>query len=187
MKFQVLLSLCVVLFIAPIAGAVEMEHQEFPKKITVNDTPLVLHGCGLLKVAVIFKVYVAALYLGDGVTPDRVFEDVPKRIEIAYLRAIDTNIIFEAGNAALSNNVPPAELAELQPRVDQINAMYENVDKGDRYAITYLPGRGTELTLNGESQGVVEGADFASAYFKIWLGKKVAKPELRDALLGRTH
>ena len=70
----------------------------------------------------------------------------------------------------------------IQSRIDAINALYEDVGPGDRYALTYLPGRGTELSRNGVSKGIIEGADFAAAYFKIWLGRKVARPELRDAL-----
>lgn len=40
----------------------------------------------------------------------------------------------------------------------------------DRYSLTYMPGVGTELALNDNPLGVIDGADFAAAYFRIWLG-----------------
>lgn len=55
---------------------------------------------------------------------------------------------------------------------------------GDRGTLTYLPGRGTELTLNGRPLALIEGADFARAYFDIWLGPDPIDAGLRDALLG---
>jgi hypothetical protein len=47
-----------------------------------------------------------------------------------------------------------------------------------------VPGAGTELALNGNRLGVVEGADFAAAYFRIWLGDSPVDTRLRDQLLG---
>ncbi|MBK9111219.1 MAG: chalcone isomerase family protein [Nitrospira sp.] len=60
---------------------------------------------------------------------------------------------------------------------------------GDRYGLTYLPGVGTELALNGERKGIVEGADFAAAYFAIWLGPDPINEALKEGLTwtgGRT-
>jgi hypothetical protein len=50
--------------------------------------------------------------------------------------------------------------------------------------LTYIPGKGTELTLNGKSKGTVEGADFAAALFSIWLGPKPISESLKKELLG---
>jgi hypothetical protein len=58
------------------------------------------------------------------------------------------------------------------------------VKPGDRYALTYVPGVGTELTLNGSPLGTVAGADFASAVFAIWLGPKALDESLKTQLLG---
>jgi hypothetical protein len=49
--------------------------------------------------------------------------------------------------------------------------------------LTYIPGKGTELALNGESKGVVEGDDFAAALFSIWLGSKPISESLKKELL----
>jgi hypothetical protein len=58
------------------------------------------------------------------------------------------------------------------------------VEPGDRYALTYIPGMGTELSLNGEAKGTIQGADFAAAIFSIWLGTKPIDKGLKRQLLG---
>jgi hypothetical protein len=40
------------------------------------------------------------------------------------------------------------------------------------------------LSLNGESLVTIPGADFAKAYFGIWLGPDALDADLRTALLG---
>ena len=64
------------------------------------------------------------------------------------------------------------------------NAFYEDVKPGDRYALTYLPGLGTELALNGKRLGVIEGADFGAALFSIWFGDQPFDAALKGQLLG---
>jgi hypothetical protein len=64
--------------------------------------------------------------------------------------------------------------------------LYRDVKPGDRYALTYVPGVGTELALNGTRLGTVAGADFAAAVFAIWLGPKAIDDSLKTQLLGRS-
>jgi hypothetical protein len=59
-----------------------------------------------------------------------------------------------------------------------------DVEPGDRYAITYVPGVGTELSLNGQTRGIIEGQDFASALFALWLGEKPFDKRFKADLLG---
>ena len=61
--------------------------------------------------------------------------------------------------------------------------MYEDVKPGDRYSLTYIPGKGTELALNGEPKGIVEGSEFAAALFSIWLGKKPIDESFKKQIL----
>ena len=44
-------------------------------------------------------------------------------------------------------------------------------------------GRGTQLEHNGEAVGTIPGADFATAYFAIWLGTDPIDAPLRVQLL----
>jgi hypothetical protein len=164
--------------------AAEIEGVTFPDHYEVHETPLILHGVGLLRYRIFFKGYVAALYLGKGVLPSAVLTDVPKRLELEYFWAIAGPDFGKAADAILKENVSAEALTHLRPRVEQINALYQDVKPGDRYSLTYIPGIGTELALNGKIKGTIEGADFAAAYFAIWLGPKPINASLKSQLLG---
>lgn len=165
------------------AAAAEIEGVRFADRIVHDGVPLSLRCTGLLRYKVIFKGYVAALYLGPDVQPADVLGDVPKRLELSYFWAIDAADIVKAGGEILARNVSSDTMERLRPRLDRIDALYEAVKPGDRYALTYVPGVGTELSLNGKSKGVIPGDDFAAAYFRIWLGERSIDASLREQLL----
>ncbi|MSN24692.1 MAG: hypothetical protein GJV46_02365 [Geobacter sp.] len=170
----------------PHAHALTVENVTFADSIQPGPAALKLHNAALLRYLKFIKAYVAALYLPEGVTPDKVLSDVPKRLELHYLVSIKGPDFGKGAEPTLELNQTPAELARLRSRIDRINSIYRDVKAGDRYALTYLPGRGTELALNGTPLTVIEGADFAAAYFGIWLGKTAIDDKLkRDLLKGR--
>ena len=164
-------------------AAADIEGVHFADQYQRGDVTLALHCVGLLRYKVLFKGYVAGLYLGAGVSAQEGLADVPKRLELSYFWGIKGSDFGKAGDEILAQNVDPDTLARLRPRLEQINALYESVNPGDRYALTYVPGLGTELALNGRSKGIIPGADFAAAYFRIWLGDQPIDTALRDQLL----
>jgi hypothetical protein len=164
---------------------VEVAGVTFPLSVEAQGIQLRLVGAGVLRYRVVFKGYAAALYLGDSTPPERVLDDVPKRLEIHYFWAIPAEAFGEAADAILARNVPGEELARLRDRVQQLHRSYEAVQPGDRYSLTYVPGYGTELALNGVVKARIPGADFARAYFSIWLGPQPISDDLKQALLGQ--
>ncbi len=160
-----------------------IEGVHFPGHYEVEDTRLTLNCVGLLRYMRLIKAYVAALYVEDGAPSDAVLTDVAKRIEIEYFHAISAADFVRAGDQILAQNVDAGRLEALRPRLERMNSLYADVQPGDRYALTYTPGRGTELALNGQPLGVIEGADFAAAMFSIWLGPQPIDTSLRSQLL----
>lgn len=168
------------------SSALTVEKIPFADSTTIGGKPVPLRNAALLRYLKLIKAYVAALYLPEGVKAEEVLSDVPKRLEISYLVSIKGPDFDKGAAPVLKRNQEPAELTKLQRRIDRINAAYKDVKPGDRYALTYLPGRGTELALNGTPLTVIEGADFAAAYFGIWLGREPIDEKLkRDLLKGR--
>jgi hypothetical protein len=165
------------------AYALTVENATFAKSITIGDQWVPLHGAALLRWQKLVKVYVAALYLPEQTKPSEALSDIPKRLEISYLVAIKGADFGRAAEQILARNVPGAELAGLRSRIDRLNAVYRNIKPGDRYALTYQPGKGTELSWNKEPLITIEGADFAAAYFGIWLGSKPLDDKVKKALL----
>jgi len=172
--------------IAAQASAKEIEGVRFADEIRAGATALRLNDVGLMRYRYVIKAYVAALYLGDGAPSPDPLADVPKRLEIEYFYAIQAPGFVNATNQGIADNVPPETLAALRPRIDELNALYRDVQPGDRYTLTYLPGTGTELALNGTPLGTIEGADFAAAVFAIWLGPRAIDASLKAQLLGRS-
>ena len=158
----------------------------FPAQVATNGTEFELRSTARMKMGGLLSIYDIALYLPAKVETARVLEDVPKRLDIRYLKNLSRSVLIDNGAKGLASNVPPDRLTALQPKVDELNALYQDVKPRDHYTLTYVPGKGTELALNGERRGVVKGEEFAAAYFTIWLGTNAPRPEVRDALLGRT-
>ena len=111
---------------------------------------------------------------------------MPKRLEFRYSRKLRADQITEAAEEFLERNLSPDLIARLRPSIEALNRLYIDVGEGDRYGLTYLPGEGTSLDLNGRRLGTVEGDEFAAAYYSIWLGDKPISRDFKEALLGDT-
>ena len=144
---------------------------------------LLLNGQGVLRYKRIIPVYDAALYLPADTPAQGALGPVMKRLVVVYRVGTQAKRFADAGDVVLSRSYSQDDLGALQGRLDRINALYPDPEKGDRCAITFVPGKGTELSSNGASLGWIEGDDFAEAYFSIWLGEKPASNALRDDLL----
>jgi hypothetical protein len=165
------------------AQALTIENVTFADSITIGEKPVSLRGAALLRWLKLVKVYAAALYLPEQTKPSDALSDIPKLLEISYLVAIKGADFGPAAEPILARNLSGAELAKLRSRIDRFNAAYRDIKPGDRYALTYQPGKGTELSWNEEPLITIEGADFAAAYFSIWLGSKPLDDNLKKALL----
>ena len=182
-----LLIFLTLIFAAPSSQkAAELEGTYFEENLTVGNTSLSLTGVGLLRYWG-FKAYVGALYVEAGVKADDALSDRAKRIEIEYLRAIRGEDFGPAADKAISKNVDPETYERLRPQIDLHSSFYEDVKPGDRYSLTYIPGIGTELALNGQPKGIIEGTDFAKAVFSIWLGPEPINDSFKAQILGQEN
>jgi hypothetical protein len=165
-------------------SAAEVEGVFFRDSYTAENKKLRLAGVGLLRYFG-FKAYTGALYLEEGAPVDDVLSDTAKRIELEYFRSFKGKDFGPATDKSIAKNVDSKTLKRLRPLIDYHNSLYEDVQPGDRYSLTYIPGRGTELALNNQPKGLIEGADFAAAVFAIWLGSKPMSESFKKQILGR--
>lgn len=163
--------------------AAVLEGKSLPEELKKGGTTFVLHGKGVLKVGFVFKVYAAALYLGEDVEASSVMDDVPKRLEIHFLHTTPKRHMIETANETLRENLTDAEWEAVSARVERLHAAYRDGRKGGVAALTYIPGWGTELAFDGRSVVRLQGADFARAYFSVWLGRKPSSRSLKAQLL----
>lgn len=166
------------------ATTVVVDDFHFTQAVDIQDQRLTLKGAGLLRYMVFIKAYAGALYLPDSAPSDPVLAPVAKRLELAYYHAISREDFAKATRAKIRDNVDPDQAQKLSTRIDRLAELYRDVKPGDRYALTYLPGEGTRLSLNGKDLGLIPGDDFAGAVFSIWLGDHPIDETFRDTLLG---
>jgi len=185
MARQALLAALVALCAALAAGSAAADPVvKFSPEISIDGRTVPLRGTGRLVWMKLVTVYDAALYLPMDVAAKDVLTDVPKQLELSYHVSIEGHKFGESATPFLEKNVPQDTLAMLKPRIEQLNKLYRDVKEGDRYALTYAPGKGTTLSLNNGPLGTIEGADFAAAYYAIWLGAKPISDSMRDELTG---
>ncbi len=166
------------------AEAAKIENVYFPNEYTAENLKLKIRGTALLRYMVFIKAYVGGLYLPENVPADAALSEVPKRLEVAYFQPIKGKDFGPATREMIAKNVDAQTFEQLQQKIELHNSLYEDVKPGDRYALTYIPGKGTELTLNGEPKGIIEGSEFAAALFAIWLGPNPIDKTFKKQILG---
>jgi hypothetical protein len=154
-------------------------------RVQADGVDFVLHGAGFLRVGFVFKAYGAALYVQRHADAARILEDVPKRLEIHYLHNTPRARMIEAADTTLARNLDPAALAAVRADVARLHAAYTDRRAGDVAALTYVPGRGTSLAVNGAERIRIMGPAFAAAYFAVWLGEQPSSRTVKDQLLNR--
>lgn len=165
--------------------AAEKDGVRMPDTLQVEGERLQLNGIGT-RTKFVFNVYVAGLYLE---TPTKSAEQVlqsdqTKRVVMVMLRDLDQKSIADAVREGFQKNAGP-NMPKLQERLNTfLGQLPPGFKKGDKFVVTYVPGKGTLLAGEGERLAI-EGKDFADAMFAVWLGKSPVDDGLKRAMLGQ--
>lgn len=145
---------------------------------------MVLLGTAL-KRFLAFRVVTVELYIVKGFEEQDVLSDIPKRLEVNYHVNIPKHELDRATIKGIEKNFSRQQVERLMPDIDQINSYYPDIKAGDQIAVTYIPQQGSQVELNGQTQGIVPGADFANAFFSIWVGENPVDEQAKLKLLGQ--
>lgn len=177
----------------PLAGqaqTTDVAGVAFPNTVQLGNARLQLNGAGV-RYKVVFKVYAAALYLGEkAATPDAVFAATgPRQLKVVMLREIDANELGKLFTKGIEQNAPRDEFSKSITgilRMSDIFSSRKKLQPGDWFTVDWIPGTGTVIVVNGKAEGEpIKEPEFYSALMKIWLGKSPADAQLKEALLGR--
>lgn len=162
----------------------EVAGVKMPDTVTVEGKTLKLNGMGLRK-KLMFKVYVAGLYVE---TPTRapeaiVSSDQIRRMDLHVLRNLKASQVTEAIEEGFEKNSKP-QMAALSDRLKKFSGLFSDVVEGDQIVMTYVPGKGTSVSVKASEKGSVEGKDFADALFSVWLGPNPVQEDLKKGLVG---
>ena len=123
-----------------------------------------------------FLIYTATLWAGgnDPTQP-------PLAISLTYKRTISAGAIVEASVDEIRKLGVVNEAQLIQWRA-QMREIFPDVRAGDRILGLYDE-KGARFFFNEQFIGSIESAEFARAFFGIWLDVKTSAPDLRNALL----
>lgn len=180
MTSRLLIPLVLLLINGPWAEAKEATSSS--ETLTLGTNQLQRIGTGELRKWFI-KGCDITLYAPPELSRAEMLSNTPRCLELHYTYPITAKQFANGAWHSLEQTYTKQELLSLRPRIEALHALYRDVRRKDRYRIYYLPGEGTSLELNGRLLGTIPGADFASAYFSVWLGTHPLSDKLRDRLL----
>jgi hypothetical protein len=181
---SILLAILLATFVATPVLAKEVKGVEVPAEVVVDGHNLKLNGVGV-RSKFFVSVYVGSLYLTNPTSDAKaaIDADEAKRIDMNMLRDVAIKKMVGAYKEGFEENTPKPD-ADLKARIDKFLALYKDEAKeGQLLRLTYIPGKGTEAVQGDKVLGVVEGADFMRACWRIWLGDEPADGSLKKKML----
>jgi hypothetical protein len=184
---KVILVTCFCLFSA-LTNAAEFAGVFIDDEIRAeNGQSLVLNGVGIREKFWV-DVYVGSLYLPS--KSDDVAQILsnpgPWRVQLDFIyKEVASGKLLDSWREGFEKNQSTETLAKLQPRIDQFYGYFEtSAVSRDQYRFDYTPGKGVDISKNGQQLGLVPGDDFKNALLEIWLGNHPADKKLKKGMLG---
>ena len=157
-----------------------------PDTVNVNNQTLVLNGASIRK-KLFIKIYVGGLYLASkqGDAAAVITADSPRRMIMHFLYGVSKSQISEAWEEGLRDNTPNAS-AEVKANFSKLASWMEAIDKGKELVLTYVPGTGTIVEVNGVAKGTLPGKATSDAIVATWIGPKPGPgDDFKKEVLGR--
>lgn len=157
-----------------------------PESAALGGRTLQLNGAGLRK-KLFFKVYVGALYVEarSGSPEAIVAADAPKLVRMHFLRDVGREDVLKAFREGFEKNSPATAAAALAKLAQVEKVLPAELKTGQVLVVSYLPGAGSAIGVEGGPSASVEGKEFADALFRNWLGPEPADGDLKDGMLGK--
>jgi hypothetical protein len=186
MMHKGLLALVLLVVGSVTATAAEVDGIEFPEQVQLAGSTLQLNGAGI-RTKFFLHIYAAALYTGHRLSgTGAVLADTGARRVVMHFiyDGVSAKRLAEGWTEGFGKNQTRAAMDALGPRLQRFNAMFREAHRDDVYRFDLLPDGTTEVFLNGQSRGRIDGADFQRALLAVWLGAHPADADLKQALLG---
>lgn len=180
-----MIAASVVLLAADSLHAIELKGVQIPEQVSIAGRECRLNGAGVLK-WLVFSIYVAGAWLEEPTTDAQqaLDSDRIKRIEATYLVNAPGKDLMNGLRDELAKQPEAVRRAQRANHERFLGFFAEGIGTGGSMRITYIPGKGTEVAVNGNVKGVIEGGDFMRSVFAIWLGPDPTTEQIKRALLG---
>jgi hypothetical protein len=141
-----------------------------------------------VRVKLFMDMYVAGLYLpaknSDGNAIAKADEMTSVRLNIVS-GLVTTDRMKEAIIEGFKKSTG-GKTAPIQAKIDKFVNLFslEPITKGNLFELNYVPGTGVQVAKNGKMLATIDGLDFKSALWGIWLGDEPADKGLKEGMLG---
>lgn len=173
------------LFLTLPVGAATLAGVTLPDKADAGGQALVLNGLGL-RSKLFIKVYVGGLYLPqkEKSAAAVLAGDTPRRMVMHFLYSVSKDQMCDAWKEGLEQNTPKAS-ADVKKEFQTLCSWMEPIPKGHELVLTYVPGTGTTVEVNGKVKGTLPGKPTADAIVNTWIGPDPGPGEdFKKAVLG---
>lgn len=136
-----------------------------------------------LRVAGLFRIGTAWLYLDQCQDAERILESVPKQFSLQLARSFRGADLIESARSTLKENLDLDHADDLPEVLRCLADAYLDADSGDRYDVVYRPDQGLALFLNDRLVQRCDDHEGAEKYFMIWFGEAPFHRRMRDRLL----
>jgi len=171
--------------------AAELEGVTLEDRVQVDGQELQLNGMAL-RTRVIFKVYVAGLYLPakTATAQAAIHSKGAKRIVLVMMREANAEQFVLSILAGMRDNNTGAELGAVKAQTESLAATIRAIGqahRGMRIVLDFRPSLGgTQLYVDGVARGrLLPGEELYRVLLRIWLGEDPAQDDLKQALLGQ--
>ena len=168
------------------AGAATVAGVNVADTAQIGTQKVVLNGAALRKKFVV-KVYVGALYLPSKQNNAAAIlaADAPRRQVMHFLYDVDKGKMAEAWLDGLKDNTPNAS-AEVKTAFQTLATWMDDMEEGQTIVLTYAPGTGTTVEVNGKNKGTLGGKAVADAILNTWIGPKPGPgADFKKGILGQ--
>lgn len=178
-------SLCLSLLLAATAMTVHAEDKptnSAPAHISEEIPQASLQGTGSFRWFGL-HIYDASLWsVPEGYKPEN---EKPQKfaLDLAYARTLYGSKIADAS----IDEIEKLKLGTAEKRerwLAQMKKIFPDVKQGTHITGIHIPNEAARFYLNGKLLGEIRDAEFAHAFFAIWLDKKTTAQSLRNKLLG---
>lgn len=174
-----------VLLAAVVAQARSKEGVTMPDELVIGGKKVVLNGMGLREATAFdVDVYVAGLYVETKSSDPKAILDTDqaRRIVLHFVRDVEKDSITDAWTEGFRKC---GVSGSFGPKIAKLNGWMADMEEGQALVFNYIPGEGLQVTVDGRKKGVIDGADFAKAFFAIFIGPNPPNPGLKTGLLGK--
>ena len=176
------------LFSSPVFAETTLAGVKLDDTLQVGTQTLKLNGAGI-RYKVVFKVYVAAMYLPElkSTSAEVIALQGAKRISLTMMRDLSSDDLGQRFMDGLKKNLDVSERSKLINSMITFGQMFATIPglkKGDVITFDWIPGTGVVSSHNGKKLGdPIVDPNFYNGVLKIWLGEHPADETLKHQLL----